>query len=229
MTTSTVVRPGHLPEASRPAVPAAVDTTAPGPHRSPRLRRPWWRLWIRSAPRRPVGEFRRTTLQRLLALLEAARQELAAGWVQGGWWSVSPGGGRRTALSGVAAGAAPPESVRAVCLVGALVRAGSGQGTDSELGRAIGVVHDALWESRGHPAARPGPNPPVVPSPQTRLAQIQTLTRWNDAQGRTSDEVFAILDLAISRTIQSLAASPAPPGSCLSLRDQEADCGLSVS
>jgi hypothetical protein len=39
------------------------------------------------------------------------------------------------------------------------------------------------------------------------------LTRWNDAQGRTSEEVLAILDRAISRTMLSLAAIPAPPGS----------------
>ncbi|HEY5986951.1 MAG TPA: hypothetical protein VIV12_11330 [Streptosporangiaceae bacterium] len=174
-----------------------------------------------------MNELRRASLEQLLALLEAAHEELAAGWVQGGWWSVSPAGGQRAPLTGPAAGAALPEPVRAVCLVGALVRAGTGQGPGSELGRAINVVYDALWESRGQPAAQPGRNPPVVPSPQVRLAQIQTLTRWNDAKGRTSDEVFAILDLAISRTIQSLVAIPAPPGSCLSQRDQEAGCGLS--
>jgi hypothetical protein len=36
------------------------------------------------------------------------------------------------------------------------------------------------------------------------------LTRWNDAEGRTSEEVLAVLDRAISRTILSLAAIPAP-------------------
>ena len=59
-------------------------------------------------------------------------------------------------------------------------------------------------------AARPGPGPWPVPSPQVRLAQVQVLTRWNDAEGRTSEEVLAVLDRAISRTMLSLAAIPAP-------------------
>jgi len=176
-----------------------------------------------------VNEFRRASLEQLLALLEAAREELEAGWVQGGWWSVSPGGGQRTMVSGLVAGACRPESVSAVCLVGALVRAGSGQGPGSEVGRAIDAVYDALWESRGQPAARPGPSAPPVSSPQVRLAHVQALTRWNDAKGRTSDEVVAILDRAISRTILSLAAIPAPRGSCSSQRDHEAGRGLSGS
>ena len=37
-----------------------------------------------------MEEFQRATLEQLLALLEAARGELEAGWVQGGWWSVPP-------------------------------------------------------------------------------------------------------------------------------------------
>jgi hypothetical protein len=69
-------------------------------------------------------------------------------------------------------------------------------------------VYDALWESRGQPPGRWS-----VPSPQARLAQIQVLTHWNDAPGRTNEEVLAILDRAISRTMLSLAAIPAPPGS----------------
>jgi hypothetical protein len=50
----------------------------------------------------------------------------------------------------------------------------------------------------------------TVSSPQVRQARTQALTRWNDAQGRTSDEVLAILDRAIARVIQTLAALPAP-------------------
>jgi hypothetical protein len=157
-----------------------------------------------------MEEFQRATLERLLALLEAARGDLEAGWVQGGWWSVPRAGAKPALLSGLAAGVSTPDSVNAVCLVGALVRAASGQGPDAGAGRAIDAVHDALWESRGQPAARPGPGPWPVPSPQVRLAQVQVLTRWNDAEGRTGEEVLAVLDRAISRTMLSLAAIPAP-------------------
>ena len=146
-------------------------------------------------------------LERLLALLDAARDELTAGWVQDGWWSVPRADGRQALVSGLAAGVSGPEPVSAVCLVGALVRAASAQGPDVEVGLAITAVYDALWESRGQP-----PGPWVVPSPQARLAQVQVLTRWNDATGRTGEEVLAVLDRAISRTMLSLAAIPAPQG-----------------
>jgi hypothetical protein len=159
-----------------------------------------------------MEEFQRASLEQLLALLEAARGELEAGWVQDGWWSVPRAGATPALLSGLAAGVSRPDSVNAVCLVGALVRAASGQGPDAGAGRAIDAVHDALWESRGQPSARPGPGPWPVPSPQVRLAQVQALTRWNDAEGRTSEEVLAVLDRAISRTMLSLAEIPASQG-----------------
>jgi len=213
MAISTIARTGYAQGECAPAASAAAVTATPdASDRDPLFqpRRPWWRrLWI-SLFQQSTEEFRRAGLEQLLALLEAAREELAAGWVQGGWWSVSRGDGERALATGLAAGASRPESVSAVCLVGALVRADSGRGTDagSGAGRAVGAVYDALWESRG----QPGPDPLAVPSPQVRLAQVRTLTRWNDAEGRTSDEVLAILDRAISRTILSLAAIPAPPG-----------------
>ncbi len=40
--------------------------------------------------------------------------------------------------------------------------------------------------------------------------RIQALTRWNDAKARTSDEVLAIMDRAIARTILGMASAPAP-------------------
>ena len=156
-------------------------------------------------PRQPEDEFQRERLERLLALLEAAREELTVGWVQDGWWSVPHADGQQALVSGLAAGVSGPEPVSAVCLVGALVRAAAGQGPDAGAGLAITAVYDALWESRGQP-----PGPWAVPSPQARLAQVQVLTRWNDARGRTGEEVLAVLDRAISRAMLSLATIPAP-------------------
>src|SRR5262249_7501430 len=224
MANSTFVHTGHEREAARPA------SAADGHHPPSRPRRPWWRRWLPSFPPEPAEEFQRTSLEQLLAVLEAARQELAAGWGQGGWWSVPEGGGQPALAAGLAAGTSRPGSVSAVCLVGALVRAapgpagGAGSG-DSGPGRAIGAVHDALWESRGQPAAGPEPGPLAVPSPQVQLAQVQTLTRWNDAKGRTGDEVLAVLDRAISRTILSLAALPASPRVPPSQHDRETGQG----
>lgn len=146
-------------------------------------------------------------LIRQLAVLEEARAELEAGWVQGSWWAVTAGEGQ--------------DHVDGVCLVGALVRAGTGRssgtgpsagtGRNSEssenaaTGRAVDAVYDALWASHGQPA--PAGLPPV-PSPEVRQARVRTLTRWNDRAGRTREEVLAVVDRAISDTIMNLMTAP---------------------
>jgi hypothetical protein len=175
--------------------------------------RAWWRRLRALVTPRP-DETQHAGLERLLALLEAARTELSAGWVQDGWWTSPAGGGQQILVTGLAAGPSAPATVGAVCLAGALIRAGAGQGGDSEVGRAIDVVYDALWESRGQPTATPAPGVLTVSSPQIRQAKLQALTRWNDARGRTSDEVLAILDRAIGRVIQTPGGTPraARPG-----------------
>jgi hypothetical protein len=207
MTGSTTIR---SPQAQEPSIPATAGPE-PGGAAPARRERAWWRrLRAVATPRQPLYEAQHAGFERLLALLEAARAELAAGWVQDGWWTSPADGGRQILVSGLAAAPSAPTTVGAVCLAGALIRAGAGQGGDSELGRAIDVVYDALWESRGQPAETPGPGVITVSSPQVRQAKFQALTRWNDAQGRTSDEVLAILDRAIGRVIQNLAALPAP-------------------
>ena len=213
MASLTMLRSVSSREASVPAFSAVavVTSTGTGAGDTPgRRERPWWRRLLTLAAPQPPHEIQPAGLERLLALLEAARAELSAGWVQGGWWSTPSRDGRQILLTGLAAGPSAPETVGAVCLVGALIRAGSGQGGDSEAGRAIDAVYDALWESRGQASATPGPGMLMVSSPQVRQAKTQALTRWNDAQGRTSDEVLAVLDRAIARVIQDLAALPAP-------------------
>jgi hypothetical protein len=217
MTSVTIFRSAPAHDASVPEIPVTRPVTSPGTDggRPARRERLWWRR-LRSlvSPRQPLPEVQHAGLERLLALLEAARAELSAGWVQDGWWAAQSDSGQQILVNGLAAGpsAGPsgPGTVSGVCLVGALIRAGSGQGRDSEVGRAIDTVYDALWESRGQPAASPGPAVPRVSSPQVRQAKVQALTRWNDAQERTSGEVLAVLDRASARVIQNLAALPAP-------------------
>ena len=204
MTRLAIFRPA-VRDVSVPAV------TTPGGGIMPACReRPWWRRRLHTpcAPRQSPLEIQHAVLERLLALLEAAHADLSAGWVQDGWWATSADDGQRILMTGLAAGASAPHNADAVCLVGALIRAGTAQGGDSEVGRAVDAVYDALWESRGQPAAATGLL--TVSPPQVRLARTQALTRWNDAQGRTSGEVLAILDRAVARVIQTLAALPAP-------------------
>ena len=180
--------------------------TVPKPVTS--VRRPWWRR-LPALTAQPPREIQHACLERLLALLETARTELSAGWVQGGWWAATSSDDRTMVLTGLAAGVAGGPVI-AVCLVGALIRAGSGQGRDSETGRAIDAVYDALWESRGQPAATSWPALLMVSSPPVRQAKVQALTRWNDASERTCGEVLAVLDLTIARVIHDMAAIPGP-------------------
>jgi hypothetical protein len=210
MTRLAIFRPAAQ-DVTVPAVTAPEDGTVPARRERPRRQ---WRPHVPGAPRQSLPEIHHAVLERLLALLETARADLSAGWVQDGWWATPADGGQQILLTGLAAGASVPRKADAVCLVGALIRAGAAQGGDSEAGRAIDAVYEALWESRGQPATAAGML--TVSSPQVRQARTQALTRWNDAQGRASGEVLALLDRAIARVIQTLAALPAP---------REAACG----
>jgi hypothetical protein len=164
----------------------------------------WWRRLWQGLMRPPSAELILAQLNAQLAVLEGARAELEAGWVQGGWWSVTSADGDRRLLTGDAGGS--PAHVDGACLVGALARAGS----FSDVGRAVDAVYDALWASRGQ-ASQPSPGElPPVPSPEIRMARVRTLTQWNDQAERTQEEVLAMVDRAISATIMDLMSAPRP-------------------
>lgn len=199
MTCNTLPRVASAPDAQ------VSDLAAPGGPPRPR----WRRLLAGWAPRPATEASRLARLEELLTVLDTARAELERGWVQGGWWAV-PGNGGPALLTGFAAAAADPKQVNGVCLVGALLRGGSRRlpHSGSEVGRAVDAVYDAVWESRGHAAVTPYTGLEPVSAPPVRLARVQTLTRWNDAAGRTRAEVLAVVDSAIARTILSLATVP---------------------
>jgi hypothetical protein len=163
----------------------------------------WWRrVWRRLMPP-PSAELILAQLTGQLAVLEGARAELEAGWVQGGWWSVTSADGDHRLVTGDAGGI--PAHVDGACLVGALARGGP------YVGRAVDAVYDALWAPRGQAAqAAPGGLPPV-PAPEVRQARVRTLTQWNDRAERTQEEVLAVVDRAISATIMDLMSAPRPP------------------
>jgi hypothetical protein len=159
----------------------------------------------------PNAELALAELNRQLALLEGARAELEAGWVQGGWWTVSSADGSPRLVAGYAAPGGSPDRVEGVCLVGALVHTGSRlPDAAPEVGRAADTVYDALWPSRGQPGVPlPGGLPPVPP-PDVRQARVRAITQWNDRAGRTQPEVLAVVDRAISATIMDLMSVPRP-------------------
>jgi len=167
----------------------------------------WWhRVWRRLvAP--PSAELVLDQLNRQLAVLEGARAELEASWVQGGWWSVTTADGNQRLVTGyAAAGGGSPDHVDGSCLVGALARAGS----PSDVGRAVDAVYDTLWASRDQPGAPRDGGLPPVPAPEVRLARVRMLTHWNDRAERTQEEVLAMVDRAISATIMDLMSAPRP-------------------
>jgi hypothetical protein len=192
MTTDTVRRAGSGPATSREATAEPSESG-------------WWRrVWRRLMPP-PDAELILAQLNGQLAVLEGARAELEAGWVQGGWWSVTSADGDQRLATGDAGGS--PAHVDGACLVGALARSGS----SSDVGRAVDAVYDALWASRGQ-ASQSGPcGLPPVPSPEVRQARVRTLTQWNDQAGRAKEEVLAVVDRAISATIMDLMSAPRPP------------------
>jgi hypothetical protein len=194
------------------SAPVPREAAAPADNGGGSARKPgWWRrVWQWLMPG-PNAELVLAQLNRQLAVLEGARAELEAGWVQGGWWAVSSGDGSPRLVTGYAAAGGNPDKVDGVCLVGALVHAGSRlPDAASEVGRAVDAVYDALWDSRGQPGASlPGGLPPVPP-PAVRRARVRTLTQWNDRAERTRAEVLAVVDRAISATIMDLMSAPRP-------------------
>src|SRR2546421_1291840 len=126
---------------AEPATPHEV-TAGDGAARRPG----WWRrVWRRLMPP-PSAELVLAQLNRQLAVLEGARAELEAGWVQGGWWTVSSADGGFRLGNGLAAAGGHPGHVEGACLVGAPAPAGSRlPGASSEVGRTVDAVYDALW------------------------------------------------------------------------------------
>jgi len=97
----------------------------PGELGAPEVTQPrWWqRTWRQVLPPEAIPD-QHDELNQQLAVLEGARAELEAGWVQGSWWAVTAGAG--------------PDHVDGVCLVGALVRAGTGRSTGTGRGTGTG-------------------------------------------------------------------------------------------
>src|ERR1700752_4251350 len=75
----------------------------------------WWRRLCRRLKPPPDVELILAQLTGQLAVLEGARAELEAGWVQGGWWSVSTADGGHRLETGDAGGS--PAHVDGSCLV----------------------------------------------------------------------------------------------------------------
>jgi hypothetical protein len=163
-----------------PAVPDDFPAPAPSPRQ----------LWL-------------WRLDRIRDTLEQARVVLEQqGWTSGGWFTVQqPSGQTRLATTAEAFALRDPRrDVHGSCLVGTLVRLADDPDSAPSVPDAWGCVdelYEALHEQLGHDSFPPG----RVYSHQQRRAHLQTLIAWNDAPGRTREQVLDMVDRAIARTI----------------------------
>jgi hypothetical protein len=162
--------------------PAAAPLTTP--------RRWWARRPARLHFDRPVE---------VLAVLEHARAIIETGWVQNRWTVER---GRPTAQPSTrtaGSASATPDGTVAACVVGAVALAVRARNPQANLAvdtaPALAVVWDAVHSGSARPAAgRAAPH-------AVRVARMRDLARWNDQQGRTRDEVVALLDRAAARVV----------------------------
>ena len=107
-------------------------------------------------------------------LLLAARERLAFGWTQG--TTLQDLGGAPTSD--------PAEAAR-FCVLGAFAHASHTLHSDA------GTYHSALQRLCD-----------VIDPGATRAAPLVAIPVWNDAEGRTQDDVLAALDAALARSAE---------------------------
>jgi hypothetical protein len=153
----------------------------------------------RKAERRRLK--RHDALSRQLAELHAIRTLLGqaadvvrAGWVQGAWFTVSTGGGKR-AVTAYDLPVVEDSPLAGACLVGAIVQAGGGPATvrSQLVQRTLDLTRHTLREDADRPVQ-------WCPGPRMRMLGVLELTRWNDAPGRTRAQVVDLIQAA-QRTV----------------------------
>ena len=124
------------------------------------------------------------------ALLGRAAEVVEAGWVQDAWFTVATPAGDR-AVTAYDMGTAVDRPVIGACLVGAVVQAGGGPAeVRSQLvQRTLDLAWHALREDPGRPVR-------WCAGPCVRTMHVLELTYWNDAPGRTQEEVVDLLQAA---------------------------------
>lgn len=142
-------------------------------------------------------------LEEARALLERAREVVAAGWVQDAFYVVRDGRGRLRPVSPLGLLLLSRTDVAGACLVGAVAHASARSDRRERRGPAalaVDTLWDALAERTGRWNARPAAD---APHPAARAARVRDLAQWNDEPNRTRADVLELIDRAVSRTIFS--------------------------
>ncbi len=176
----------NLVARARVAVRPPVVPDYPEPTRSDAPRADWLRQLDRT---RNALELGRAAIQR-------------DGWTTGGWFGVAAYDGRVRVVGGAEAHGLvrPTEDIAGACTVGTLLRLAEDPDRPtsiSDVRRCVDELHEALRETRGHPSQPAGQAYALA----TRRAHLRVLTAWNDAPGRTREQVVDLFDRAIGRTI----------------------------
>lgn len=138
--------------------------------------------------------------------LECARDVLVRdGWTSGGWFTVRQPDGSgdtvRTVGSVEAFGFLGPQAgVVSACLVGTLLRMADDPDqapTTADVWGCVDELYEAMHEQLGHVSFPPGRAYPM----EERRTRLRGLTTWNDAPGRTREQVVDVVDRAVARTI----------------------------
>lgn len=176
------------------------------------LRRAWLELSAPPVPdpfeladrdlRLSPDELWRLRMERVQAMLEQARTIVERdGFTASAWFTVAgPGGSRRVQMPEALRLRHPRAAVQSACLVGTLVRLADDPDSAPSVADAWGCVDElfeALQERDGHASMPPG----WVSPPAERRWRVQLLTAFNDAPGRTREDLLDVVDRAIARTI----------------------------
>ncbi|MDT7618983.1 MAG: hypothetical protein QOF00_6430 [Pseudonocardiales bacterium] len=180
---------------------ARPDTGGEAPSGSPHSGRSWRqrRLDRRRRVRQDLLAAQAAELHTIRSIAGAAREFVAAGWLQNGWYAHRTPSGLGHVTSAHAAERFHDSPVVAACLVGAIVHAGGGATAahTQPVQRAITLTWHTLF-------ADPTDRVRWCSPPAERAARVRELTSWNDHPGRAQHHVIDLL-----RTVEEAAGSHA--------------------
>ncbi len=146
----------------------------------------------RRLARRDIVAAQLAELRGIRDLLEDAITVVSSGWVQHAWFAVTGQDDQRRSVTAHDIPAMAGRPVSAACLVGSIVHAAGGPpAVHTQLvQRTLDLTWHALHCDERQPVR-------WCPSPEIRTAHVRDLTRWNDCDERTADQVAALLRSAV--------------------------------
>jgi hypothetical protein len=124
----------------------------------------------------------------LQTLLSDARHLVEENWIRGAWFAVRDDAGRTRLVRGGRAIMLSDSRIIGSCLVGSIIRASGGDANTHE--HIVQKALDAVWHALRQPEDA---KVRWCPAPMTRVQHLRDLTRWNDHEAASADEVSSLL------------------------------------